>query len=140
MERYVPESGLTLPSGKYVPAGVTVGINPYVAGRNKQVWGEDADVFRPERWLRGQSPGPEDETEEQYRERLRLFNAADLAFGGGYRVCIGRNFALMEVYKMVATLVNRFDIEIVDPNREWEVTGSWFLRQKGLDCRLRLRQ
>ncbi|KAF5545701.1 cytochrome P450 monooxygenase [Fusarium napiforme] len=50
LERYVPETGLTLPDGSFVPPGVAVGLNPYIIGRNKEVWGEDADEFRPERW------------------------------------------------------------------------------------------
>ncbi|KAK8121312.1 hypothetical protein PG999_005432, partial [Apiospora kogelbergensis] len=135
LERYVPAGGLTLPDGRRVPAGVAVGINPYVAGRNAGVWGADADAFRPERWLRG-----EEESEEEYRRRLRRFNAADLTFGGGSHVCIGRNLALLETYKVVATIVRRYHVELEDPAREWKVTGSWFTRQKGgLDCRLRLR-
>ncbi|KAK8097678.1 benzoate 4-monooxygenase cytochrome p450 [Apiospora kogelbergensis] len=87
------------------------------------------------RWLRG-----EEESEEEYRRRLRRFNAADLTFGGGSHVCIGRNLALLETYKVVATIVRRYHVELEDPAREWKVTGSWFTRQKGgLDCRLRLR-
>lgn len=139
LERYVPPSGLTLPDGSFVPPNTAVGINPYVAGRNQSIWGEDADTFRPERWLRGEAPGPKDETEEAYRKRLRLFNASDLTFGGGSRVCIGRNLANMEVYKIVATLVGRYEIELVDPDKEWEVTGSWFPRQKGLICNMKKR-
>jgi cytochrome P450 len=34
LERYVPDGGLTLPDGGYVPAGTAVGLNPYVIGRN----------------------------------------------------------------------------------------------------------
>ncbi|KAI1871211.1 uncharacterized protein JN550_004656 [Neoarthrinium moseri] len=136
LERYVPESGLSLPDGSYVPPGTAVGINPYVVGRNQLIWGDDADVYRPERWLRGHTPGTKTETEESYRERLRLFNASDLTFGGGSRVCIGRSFALMEVYKIVATLVARYRIELTDPRREWDVTASWFARQKGLMCHM----
>ncbi|KAH8204472.1 hypothetical protein TruAng_001388 [Truncatella angustata] len=139
LERYVPGGGLTLPDGSFVPAGTAVGINPYVVHRNRRVWGDDADAYRPERWLRGEPPGPVDETEGAFRERLRLFNASDLTFGGGSRICIGRSLAQMEVYKIVATLVNRYEIEMVDPGKEWEVTGSWFCRQKGLECRLRAR-
>lgn len=134
LERYVPSSGLTLPDGSFVPPNTAVGINPYVAGRNKSIWGEDADEFRPERWLRRPA-----ESDEDFQKRLRLFNACDLTFGGGSRVCIGRNLANMEVYKIVATLVVRYEIQLVDPRREWEVTGSWFPRQKGLVCTMRKR-
>lgn len=134
LERYVPDSGLALPDGSVVPPKTAVGLNPYVVGRNKSVWGQDADVFRPERWLRG-----EGEREETYRERLRVFNTRDLTFGGGSRVCIGRNLASMEVYKIVATLIGRYEMSLVDPTREWVVTGSWFPRQKGLVCQLKQR-
>ncbi|KAI5465273.1 cytochrome P450 [Mariannaea sp. PMI_226] len=135
LERYVPESGLKLPNGGFIPQGVAVGLNPYVIGRNKDVWGADADEFRPERWLQGDS-----ENDDAYKERLRLFNASDLTFGGGSRICIGRHLAQLEVYKIVATLVRRYEISLVDPNRKWEVTGSWFPRQKGLICNLKKRE
>ncbi|RSL41892.1 hypothetical protein CEP53_012490 [Fusarium sp. AF-6] len=134
LERYVPETGLKLPDGSFVPPGTAVGINPYVAGRNKGIWGEDADTYRPERWL--QSEG---ETDVAYKERLRLYNAADLTFGGGSRVCIGRNLAQLELYKIVATLINKYEISLVDPEAPWVVTGSWFPRQKGLKCYLKKR-
>ncbi|KAJ2990781.1 hypothetical protein NUW58_g2782 [Xylaria curta] len=134
LERYVPEPGLNLPDGRCIPAGTAVGVNPYVLGRNKKVWGHDADEFRPERWLQ-----EERESDTEYHERIKLFNAADLSFGGGARVCIGRHIANMEVYKVVATLISNFEIELVDPKREWEVVGSWFPRQKGLVCRLKRR-
>lgn len=26
-------------------------MNPYVVHRNKEIFGEDADIFRPERWF-----------------------------------------------------------------------------------------
>lgn len=135
LERYVPETGLKLPDGSFVPPGTAVGINPYVAGRNKGIWGEDADTYRPERWLQG-----EGETDTAYKDRLRLYNAADLTFGGGSRVCIGRNLAQLELYKIVATLIRKYEISLVDPDQPWVVTGSWFPRQKGLKCYLKKRE
>ncbi|KAF6785190.1 benzoate 4-monooxygenase cytochrome p450 [Colletotrichum sojae] len=105
-----------------------------VNGRNKSIWGEDVDTFRPERWL--QSAG---ESDEAYKERLRLYNASDLTFGGGSRLCIGRNVALLETYKIVPTLIRKFEIALVDADRKWEVTGSWFPRQKGFNCYLKKR-
>lgn len=135
LERYVPDGGLALPDGSLVPAGTAVGINPYVNGRNKTIWGDDVDVFRPERWL--QDAG---ESDEAYKERLRLYNASDLTFGGGSRVCIGRNVALLETYKIVPTLIRKYEIALVDADKKWEVTGSWFPRQKGLNCYLKKRE
>jgi cytochrome P450 len=131
LERYVPAEGLTLPDGTTVPGGTKVGINPYVVGRNKDVWGEDADEFRPERWLQKDSEG-----DGEYAERLRVFNASDLAFGAGSRICMGRHFSMIETYKLIATLVNRYDMELTDPNKEWQVAGVWFPRQKGIVCNL----
>jgi cytochrome P450 len=134
LERYVPDEGLTLPNGQFIPGGCTVGMNPYVLARNKSVWGEDAELFRPERWLRDNR-----ETEEEFQERLKRMNAADLTFGAGSRVCIGRNLGMMEVYKVMATLVARYEIELADPKREWKTHNSFFVRQEGIEVRLRRR-
>ncbi|PFH60897.1 hypothetical protein XA68_10142 [Ophiocordyceps unilateralis] len=132
LERRVPDGGLTLPDGRFVPENTEIGINPLVANRNRAVWGPDADEFRPERWLPQPGESPDDDA---FRDRLRRFNAADLTFGGGARVCIGRNFAYLEIYKIVATLIRRYHIELVHPDRDWNVSGSWFRRQKGIVCR-----
>ncbi|KEF58091.1 uncharacterized protein A1O9_06014 [Exophiala aquamarina CBS 119918] len=135
LERYVPDSGLTLPDGSYVPPGTAVGINPYIMGRNKSVWGDDADDFRPERWLQA-----DNEDEEDYQRRLRNMSNADLTFGSGSRICIGRNIALLEVYKVIATLVSRYEISLADPCREFVMISTWFPRQSGLVCTLRKRK
>lgn len=134
LERYVPDSGLTLPNGKFVPAGTKVGINPYVIHRNSSVWGEDVDKFRPERWL--QQAG---ESDDAFTARLKLFNNSDLTFGGGSRICLGRHLGMLEAYKIIATLLARYEIELTYQHREWSVTNSWFLRQRGLICNLKRR-
>ncbi|PNX62304.1 cytochrome p450 704c1-like protein, partial [Trifolium pratense] len=41
----------TLPDGYSVRKGDLVSFQPYVMGRMKFLWGEDAEQFRPERWL-----------------------------------------------------------------------------------------
>ncbi|KAI9039403.1 cytochrome P450 [Aspergillus affinis] len=132
LERYVPQGGLALPDGRFVPAGCIVGMNPYIVGRNRSVWGEDADVFRPERWLCDDVR----ETEEAFQERLRRMNAADLTFGGGSRVCIGKHLGLLEVYKVLATLVSRYNIELASPKEDWSTHNSFFFRQTGIEVKL----
>ncbi|KAK8055652.1 hypothetical protein PG993_000879 [Apiospora rasikravindrae] len=135
LERIVPESGLALPDGSVVPSGTTVGMNPYVLGRNQAIYGTDADEFNPDRWLQQTS-----ETSEKYQERMRLWNASDLTFGAGSRICLGRHLSQMELYKVVATLVTRYEIELVDPTEEWMAVSRWFYRvDEGLTCRLRKR-
>ncbi|EFX04226.1 benzoate 4-monooxygenase cytochrome p450 [Grosmannia clavigera kw1407] len=135
LERYVPDSGLTLPDGSFVPSGTAVGINPYIVGRNEGVWGPDANEFLPERWLKNDG-----EDNDTYKRRLRQMNAADLAFGGGSRICLGRNVALLEIYKVVATLVLRYKILPSKVPKEFVIFSSWFSRQLGLVCRLEKRQ
>ncbi|KAK6445713.1 hypothetical protein FP744_10001962 [Trichoderma asperellum] len=50
LQRVVPHGGMEL-EGKWLPAGTAIGINPWVMGRNKSLFGADADAFRPERWF-----------------------------------------------------------------------------------------
>jgi cytochrome P450 len=59
--------------------------------RSRAVFGDDAGVFRPERWLAA--------TTEP--ERLRRMNAAvDLDFGHGRYQCLGKSIAMMELNKI----------------------------------------
>lgn len=49
-ERVVPPEGAII-DGYAIPGGTVVGINPWVIHRNHEVFGDDLDAFRPERWL-----------------------------------------------------------------------------------------
>ncbi|KAH8666214.1 cytochrome P450 [Ilyonectria robusta] len=131
MERIVPPGGLTLPDGSVVPAGSFVGMNPYIVGRNKGIFGSDADEFVPDRWLQMDS-----ESDDEYKERMQRWGTANLTFGGGSRICLGRNLSMMEVYKVVPTLIATFDIELADPDEEWWTSSRWFYRTRGVVCKL----
>lgn len=50
LPRVVPQGGVEI-EGVSLPEGTTVGINPWVLNRDKSVYGEDADEYRPERWI-----------------------------------------------------------------------------------------
>jgi cytochrome P450 len=52
MSRYVPKGGAEI-DGHWYPTGTVVGINAWVVHHDNGVFGEDADIFRPERWLEG---------------------------------------------------------------------------------------
>lgn len=49
LERVVPAGGMSFAAG-FLPGGTVVGINPWVVAQDKDVYGADAAVFRPERW------------------------------------------------------------------------------------------
>lgn len=66
LERVVPASGADI-SGTWLPGGTNVGICPWVLHRDTRVFGEDADEFRPERWL------------EADKETLKIMNRSNLA-------------------------------------------------------------
>ena len=50
LERVVPSEGANI-CGKYLPGGSVVGINAWVVHHDKEVFGEDVDEWRPERWI-----------------------------------------------------------------------------------------
>lgn len=82
--RFVSEPGMDL-YGRFAPAGTEVSGNPWIMQRDQALFGEDAEEFKPERWL---DP-----------ERSKLFNKYMLTFGYGTRVCLGRDIAMMELFK-----------------------------------------
>lgn len=105
LERVVPEEGLCLPDGRFLPAGTLVGMNAWVLNRDKAVYGPDADEFIPERWLqRGE------ETVADWKERKRMMREKGLSFGAGNRGCLGKNASLIEMYKLTATLFSLYEV------------------------------
>lgn len=66
-----------------------------------KVWGNDVDVFKPDRFLDG---GYEALPPNAFRP-----------FGFGMRSCIGRSFAEQEMVMIVALILQRFQIEAADP-------------------------
>ena len=50
LPRYVPKGGAVI-CGRFFKEGTRVGISAYNVGHDKKLFGEDADEYRPERWL-----------------------------------------------------------------------------------------
>ena len=50
LERYVPKEGLTV-GDVHIPGGTVVGMNAWVIHHDKSIYGDDADDFRPGRWI-----------------------------------------------------------------------------------------
>ncbi|KAI2824446.1 hypothetical protein CBS147343_2314 [Aspergillus niger] len=125
LERVVPAEGLQLPNGPFLPAGTVVGVNPWIIHRHA-IFGKEIDRFVPERWLRGN-----DESEAEFKMRRQNMLGATLTFGAGPRTCIGKNISLLEIYKLIPSLLLAYKIELSEPEAEWEVVNAWekFLKQ-----------
>ncbi len=50
LPRLVPEGGLTV-CGRFFQEGTVLSVPTYTIHRDREVWGEDPDAFRPERWF-----------------------------------------------------------------------------------------
>lgn len=90
----VPPEGDIL-AGVFVPGGTAVGFNLFPLMRRREHWGDDADLFRPERWLVAHEDG-----EEGLRRIATMDRLVDLAFGSGRFGCAGRPLAFMELNKV----------------------------------------
>ncbi|KAK3317638.1 pisatin demethylase [Cercophora scortea] len=112
MPRVVGPQGDTW-KGVYFPPGTEIGVCQVGFMRRPDIWGDDAEVFRPERWLEA-SP-------EKVRE---MDGAVDLAFGFGRWSCLGRNLASMELNKVFVELIRRFDFVIMNPEHPWKSTNA----------------
>ncbi|KAF3023146.1 hypothetical protein E8E14_013939 [Neopestalotiopsis sp. 37M] len=130
LERVVPEGGATI-TGRFFPEGTIVAINPWVEHRNPAVFGNDADEFRPERWL----------TEDA--DKLAIMNRHWMPFGLGTRTCIGRHIAMLEISKLVPRLMRDFDFELVgklaQPQSSWVTTNHLLLKPKDFLVNVKLR-
>lgn len=67
--------------------------------RDKEVWGEDAGEFKPERFENGVT-------------RAAKHPNALLSFSSGPRSCIGQNFAMIEAKAMVTMMLQKFSLEL----------------------------
>ncbi|MED6144043.1 hypothetical protein PIB30_011836 [Stylosanthes scabra] len=94
----------TWPDGFSVKKGDIVGFSPYVMGRMKYLWGEDAEKFRPERWL--------DQNGVFQKESPFKFTA----FQAGPRICLGKEFAYRQMKMVSAVLLGSHSFKLAEQN------------------------
>jgi cytochrome P450 len=97
LERVTPPQGAEI-CGRHVAGGTVVGCSAWVLHRRPEIYGDDADYYRPERWL------------EACGGKLKEMNANMFHFGAGSRTCIGKNISLLEIYKLIPSFLRKFEV------------------------------
>ncbi|CAJ0576393.1 unnamed protein product, partial [Mesorhabditis spiculigera] len=81
-------------AGIKIDKGTIIQIDAYTLGRSKEIWGDDAEEFVPERWMNA--------TSEQ--------KMAYLPFGSGPRMCIGNRLAYNEEKMALVQLLRKYEL------------------------------
>ncbi|KAI2464922.1 cytochrome P450 monooxygenase [Annulohypoxylon bovei var. microspora] len=105
------------PDGKspiVVPKGMSVLYSAYCIQRRPDLYGMDAEMFRPERW-----------DEEPLRSRDATHRGwIFLPFGGGPRTCLGMDFSLTEGAYAMVRILQRFPSIRLPPGEQVQVAGQ----------------
>ncbi|KAJ5689557.1 hypothetical protein N7462_003949 [Penicillium macrosclerotiorum] len=92
----------------YLPEGVCIGYSAYAMHHSEDIYGNDAKVFRPERWL-----------EADPAKMAEMVRTNNLIFGHGKFQCLGKPVAQIELGKIVFELLRNFDLALISPTRPW---------------------
>lgn len=85
-----------------LPPNVQVAIPILAIHHDPQIWGEDADLFKPERFAQGVAKATNNNM------------AAFLPFGMGPRNCVGSNFAVIETKIAISMILQHFRFALIN--------------------------
>ncbi|KAG0049095.1 hypothetical protein BGZ83_006045 [Gryganskiella cystojenkinii] len=120
-----------LPDGTPIHKGDFIGYSNWCMGRNKSVWGEDAELFVPERWL---VQDPSETARSAAFSKFGRFRAESqfkfISFNAGPRLCLGQTFATLEAMVTTCVLLQRFEFKLIPRHPIPRVKGSVTLPMK----------
>ncbi|KAL0954537.1 hypothetical protein HGRIS_003503 [Hohenbuehelia grisea] len=100
--RYSRSKPSSLPSDDpnrpfFMPGSTQITLLPTDIHRNKAFWGEDADEFRPDRWL-----------DPALKQALATNPQMFIPFFQGPRICPGQQFAMAEATYLLARILQKY--------------------------------
>ncbi|KZT02243.1 cytochrome P450 [Laetiporus sulphureus 93-53] len=98
-----------------IKKGQSLMVSIIGANHSTRIWGEDAEEWKPERWLQSEAPFVED-------ARLPGVYSSMMTFLGGSRACMGFKFAEMEMKLVLSTIVEAFAFA-EGPPITWEMSS-----------------
>jgi hypothetical protein len=122
MSCLIPPHGAQI-HGVGLPAGISVAVNGWVLHRDQEVFGKDADEFRPTRWL--------EDLQNAKRMEWYMFQ-----FGGGSHPCIGRNLcrsSSRDEHSYPVSCVITYTFTLKDSTQLLTATATFFVVQTGLE-------
>ncbi|KAI1854763.1 hypothetical protein JX266_000881 [Neoarthrinium moseri] len=100
--------------GQFIPKGARIIVAPWATNRDPRIWGPDAHIFNPDRWLCEQQDDDEHSGDSNKDYGTRSSGGAYskygfLSFLHGTRACIGQGFARAELACLLAVWVGSFE-------------------------------
>lgn len=120
------EQSTTLPDGTYLPKFAVLLWCTWAMNRSKLTWGEDADEFRPGRWI-------------EDGNLISKSSSEYPVFNGGPRLCLGKKMAEIVAVQVIATLIAKFDFKPVDNIERVSKNSLTLPMEGGLPCYVKLR-
>ncbi|KAJ7479855.1 cytochrome P450 [Mycena latifolia] len=112
----------------HIPANTDVCVGIIGANKDKTIWGEDADEWKPARWM-GEMPTAVQDLPGIYSNML--------TFGTGPRSCIGLKFAELEMKILASVLLERFSFDKPATEIAWQLGNIQVPYAKGTEESLR---
>ncbi|KAH7303982.1 cytochrome P450 [Stachybotrys elegans] len=117
LSKTVPPEGDVI-NGMFIPGGTQIGTSPFGVYHSKTIFGPDASLFVPERWLRVNT-----------ERAATMSSVVDLVFSSGKYQCLGKPVAFMELNKIFVELMRRFDFAMARPEKPLHIAnaGIWLI-------------
>ncbi|CAE6477280.1 unnamed protein product [Rhizoctonia solani] len=117
-QQVMSSDGKTTMTHVPVKKGMQIYISLDAANRDKQIWGDDANEFRPSRWLEELPLSVKD-------SNLPSAYSSMMSFWGGPRACIGIKFSQLEMKVVLSRLIHKFKFAFGEEIIRFNINGVY---------------